>query len=40
MDWKFATAVVDALNTIVILAQHIHYYIKGIKNVFEVEVLI
>jgi hypothetical protein len=35
MDWKVATAVVGVLNTIVILAQHIHYYIKGIKNVFE-----
>ncbi len=34
LDWKFATTKFQDLNTIAILAQHIHYYIKGIKNVF------
>ena len=34
LDWKMATAKFQALNTISILAQHIHYYINGIKNVF------
>lgn len=35
MDWKTATAKVHSLNTIAILAQHIHYYINGINNVFQ-----
>ncbi len=34
LDWNIATARFDNLNTISLLAQHIHYYIKGIKNVF------
>lgn len=34
-DWKLAITKIDSLNTIAILAQHIHYYINGIKNVFE-----
>jgi uncharacterized damage-inducible protein DinB len=34
LDWKTATKEVKNLNTIAILAQHIHYYIYGIKNVF------
>lgn len=34
LDWKIATKKVQSLNTISILAQHIHYYIAGIKNVF------
>lgn len=34
LDWKIATATFQNLNTISILAQHIHYYIKGVKNVF------
>ncbi len=34
LDWKIATAKFQNLNTIAILAQHIHYYINGIKNVF------
>lgn len=33
-DWKMATTNVQPLHTISALAQHIHYYIKGIKNVF------
>lgn len=33
IDWKIATTRFQDLNTIAILAQHIHYYIKGIKNV-------
>lgn len=35
LNWKIATKKVRSLNTISILAQHIHYYIVGIKNVFE-----
>lgn len=34
LDWKISTKKVGSLNTISILAQHIHYYIAGIKNVF------
>lgn len=34
LDWRIATQTVQSLNTISILAQHIHYYIAGIKNVF------
>lgn len=32
--WELVTTPVDSLNTIALLAQHIHYYINGIKNVF------
>lgn len=35
LSWEIATTSVHSLNTIAALAQHIHYYIKGIKNVFE-----
>lgn len=35
LDWKIATAKFQSLNTIAILAQHIHYYINGVKNVFK-----
>lgn len=35
LDWKIATTKKESLNTISILAQHVHYYIKGIKNVLE-----
>ena len=35
LDWKMATAKISSLNTIAILAQHIHYYISGVKNVFK-----
>ena len=34
LDWKTATTQFQNLNTISVLAQHIHYYINGIKNVF------
>lgn len=34
-DWQMATKKVDSLNTIAVLAQHIHYYISGILNVFN-----
>lgn len=34
LDWKIATKETQSLNTISVLAQHIHYYIDGIKNVF------
>lgn len=35
LRWEIATAPVGALNTIAALAQHIHYYISGILNVFK-----
>jgi len=35
LNWKTATAKVESLNTIADLAQHIHYYIKGMNNVFR-----
>jgi len=34
-DLQIATKKVDSLNTIADLAQHIHYYISGILNVFN-----
>lgn len=34
LDWKTATARFQNLNTISVLAQHIHYYIHGIKQFF------
>ena len=34
LDWRIATTEFESLNTISILAQHMHYYIDGIKNVF------
>jgi uncharacterized damage-inducible protein DinB len=35
LDWEIATKQVGSLNTIAVLAQHIHYYINGINNVFK-----
>ena len=35
MEWEIATAKIHSLNTIAVLAQHIHYYIQGINNVFN-----
>ncbi|MGI8599249.1 MAG: DUF1572 domain-containing protein [Chitinophagaceae bacterium] len=35
LNWEIATTKVNSLNTIAVLAQHIHYYINGIKNVFK-----
>ncbi|HOD10158.1 MAG TPA: DUF1572 family protein [Flavobacterium sp.] len=35
LDWKLATTQFKSLNTIAILAQHIHYYINGLNNVFK-----
>lgn len=34
IDWKLATTKYQNLNTIALLAQHIHYYVNGIKQVF------
>lgn len=34
LDYTIANKQVKSLNTIAILAQHIHYYVSGIKNVF------
>ena len=35
LDWQIATAQVGSLNTIAALAQHVHYYINGINQVFK-----
>ena len=35
LDWEIAIAKFESLNTISLLAQHIHYYVAGIKNVFD-----
>lgn len=35
LDWKIAVSPIQDLNTIAILAQHIHYYINGINQVFN-----
>lgn len=35
LDWEIAVAQVGNLNTIAVLAQHIHYYIDGINAVFK-----
>lgn len=35
LDYTTATTKIGSLNTIAILAQHIHYYIDGINNVFK-----
>lgn len=34
LDFKFANKKINNLNSIAVLAQHIHYYIKGINQVF------
>jgi len=33
LNWEIATTKLQNLNTIATLAQHIHYYNKGVKNV-------
>ncbi|HUM46084.1 MAG TPA: DUF1572 family protein [Chitinophagales bacterium] len=33
--WDVATTKLKSLNTIAVLAQHIHYYINGLNNVFN-----
>ncbi|MCP2027332.1 putative damage-inducible protein DinB [Flavobacterium sp. HSC-32F16] len=35
LNWKTAVTPVKNLNTISLLAQHIHYYINGINTVFK-----
>jgi uncharacterized damage-inducible protein DinB len=35
VDWKIATTKWQSVNTIAVLAQHIHYYIHGINAVFK-----
>ena len=35
LDWKIAVSKINSLNTIATLAQHVHYYINGINNVFK-----
>lgn len=35
LDWRVATHQVGSRNTIAVLAQHIHYYVDGILNVFR-----
>lgn len=34
-DSEIATTKVGSLNTISLLAQHVHYYINGVSNVFK-----
>jgi uncharacterized damage-inducible protein DinB len=34
-NWEIATTPFQSLNTIALLAQHIHYYINGINTVFK-----
>ena len=34
-NWETATAQLNGLNTIAMLVQHVHYYIKGVKNAFK-----
>jgi len=35
LEWETATTKCNGLNAIADLAQHIHYYISGVKQVFE-----
>jgi uncharacterized damage-inducible protein DinB len=35
LNWEIATTKFNSLNTIATLAQHIHYYIVGLRNVFK-----
>ncbi len=35
LDWETATTAFNSFNTIAVLAQHVHYYINGINNVFR-----
>jgi hypothetical protein len=39
LNAKIAITKIDSLNTISVLAQHIHYYLQGVKNVFKGGVL-
>lgn len=35
LNWEIATTKINSLNSIAVLAQHIHYYINGMNNVFK-----
>ena len=35
LDWEIAISKFESLNTISVLAQHVNYYVNGIKNVFN-----
>jgi hypothetical protein len=35
LHWEIAIKKINSLNTIAALAQHIHYYISGVKKVFN-----
>lgn len=35
LDWKTATTQIQSLNTVALLAQHIHYYINGMITAFK-----
>jgi hypothetical protein len=35
LNWEIATTEIKSLNTISVLAQHIHYYINGINSAFK-----
>ncbi|MFD2742279.1 MULTISPECIES: DUF1572 family protein [Sphingobacterium] len=39
LDWRLATKEMGDLNSIATLAQHIHYYIQGVKTAFKEAVL-
>lgn len=35
LDWEMAISKFESMNSISVLAQHVHYYVNGIKNVFK-----
>lgn len=35
LDWKTATTQYQSLNSIALLAQHVHYYVAGVTNAFK-----
>ncbi|MBL7815889.1 MAG: DUF1572 family protein [Saprospiraceae bacterium] len=35
LDWNTATTALPSLNSIAVLAQHVHYYISGLNCVFR-----
>lgn len=35
LDWEMAISKLESMNSISVLAQHVHYYVNGIKNVFK-----
>jgi len=35
LDWKIATTSIQSLNSVAVLAQHIHYYVAGLIAAFK-----